>query len=351
MAKKFDLAVYIGRFQPFHLGHLHVLEQCKKIATSTLVLVGSSFRPSTLKNPFGFRSREVVIEGAAKSLNMHVGVYPLRDYLYNDVKWAQDVQDVVDWYCDHLEIRNPKVAIVGHVKDDSSYYLKEFPQWELVQVEGFEDISATPLRESLYSTSMSVEQWLNSRTAKRTLPDSTRMFLATEHAQSVVSERKVEYDYIQAYKKSWEAAPYAPTFVTVDAVVIQQSHILLVKRGGFPGKGLWALPGGFLNKEETLVEGAIRELREETRLKVPPKVLKGSIVNQHTFDAPGRSERGRTLTTAFHIHLGPLESGLPEVRGSDDADEAEWVPLNKVDSQHMFEDHFDIITYFVPLKS
>jgi bifunctional NMN adenylyltransferase/nudix hydrolase len=80
---------------------------------------------------------------------------------------------------------------------------------------------------------------------------------------------------IEKYKESWKAAPFPPTFVTVDAVVVQSGHVLLVKRKAMPGAGLWALPGGFLNQEETLLDGAIRELKEETKIKVPVPVLKG----------------------------------------------------------------------------
>ena len=58
---------------------------------------------------------------------------------------------------------------------------------------------------------------------------------------------KQEHDYILGYRRAWEAAPYPPTFVTTDAVVVQSGHILLIQRKAAPGKGLWALPGGFLN--------------------------------------------------------------------------------------------------------
>jgi ADP-ribose pyrophosphatase YjhB (NUDIX family) len=108
-----------------------------------------------------------------------------------------------------------------------------------------------------------------------------------------------------------------------------------VKRGDMPGKGLWALPGGFLNQEETMLDGAIRELKEETKIKVPVPVLKGSIKESKTFDAPNRSSRGRTITQAFFIDLGVGE--LPKVKGSDDAEKAFWVPFNKVKQEKMFE--------------
>jgi bifunctional NMN adenylyltransferase/nudix hydrolase len=157
---------------------------------------------------------------------------------------------------------------------------------------------------------------------------------------------RAEYRMVQKYKEAWKAAPFPPTFMTVDAVVVQSGHILLVKRGDMPGKGLWALPGGFLNQEETMLDGAIRELKEETKIKVPVPVLKGSIKDSKTFDHPNRSSRGRTITTAFYIDLGFGEE-LPKVKGSDDAQDARWVPFNEVDREQMFEDHFAILDNFI----
>jgi len=61
-----------------------------------------------------------------------------------------------------------------------------------------------------------------------------------------------EFACINQYIESWSVAPYPPTFVTVDAVVIQDDHILLIRRERCPGKGLWALPGGFLDQDETI---------------------------------------------------------------------------------------------------
>jgi bifunctional NMN adenylyltransferase/nudix hydrolase len=156
---------------------------------------------------------------------------------------------------------------------------------------------------------------------------------------------KQEYKMVKKYKEAWKAAPFPPTFMTVDAIVVQSGHILLVKRGDMPGKGLWALPGGFLNQEETMLDGAIRELKEETKIKVPVPVLKGSIKESKTFDAPNRSSRGRTITQAFFIDLGVGE--LPKVKGADDAEKAFWVPFNQVKQEKMFEDHFHIIDNFI----
>ena len=129
-----------------------------------------------------------------------------------------------------------------------------------------------------------------------------------------------------------------------DSIVLQSGHILLIKRGNDRGIGLWALPGGFLDVNETLENGAIRELREETRLKVPVPVLKGSIKKRITFDKPSRSNLGRIITTAFLFQLDDSQE-LPRVKGGDDAAHAAWVPLSEFYgmAEEMFSDHYHII--------
>jgi bifunctional NMN adenylyltransferase/nudix hydrolase len=121
-----------------------------------------------------------------------------------------------------------------------------------------------------------------------------------------------------------------------------------VKRKSEPGKGLWALPGGHLNEHETQLDGAIRELREETKLKVPDAVLKGSLVAEKTFGDPHRSQIGRVITQAFHFRLAP-QLELPKVKGADDAEKAVWLPISEVAEDMFFDDHYHIIQHFLGL--
>ena len=85
-----------------------------------------------------------------------------------------------------------------------------------------------------------------------------------------------------------------------------------------PGKGLLALPGGYLEQHETIDEGILRELREETRIDVSDTRLMACAGRRQNFDDPHRSARGRVLTTARVFKL-PDEPKFPRVRGSDDA--------------------------------
>lgn len=121
----------------------------------------------------------------------------------------------------------------------------------------------------------------------------------------------------------------------------------MVRRRAEPGKGLWALPGGFVNQNETLQKACLRELREETKLRIPEPVLLGSLKGKEIFDHPDRSARGRTITHAFYFHFQSGE--LPAIKGSDDADKARWIPISDALSMgsRMFEDHLNIIEFFL----
>ena len=336
MTYKYDLAVFIGRFEPFHVGHEAVIREGLSQANKMVVIVGSSGGPRSYRNPFTYEERVKMIKGAFGADARRIITMPLEDTIYNDEKWVKDVQEAVQKaFVEAYGGWHPmaKVALIGHQKDNTSFYLKLFPQWASIPVQDQRNISATTIRESYFSNM----QWIETDM----LPDSTVEFLREFKKTDAFLNIVDEYTFVNRYKESWKVAPFPPTFVTVDAVVVQSGHVLLVQRGARPGKGQWALPGGFLNQDEKIVDAALRELREETKIKVPAPVLKGSIVASKVFDDPHRSSRGRTITHAFLVHLPPGE--LPKVKGSDDAEKAKWVPLAEVKRSEMYEDHYDMI--------
>lgn len=335
-----DALVFIGRFQPFHNGHKAVIEAALEQAKEVVVVVGSSFAARNIRNPFTFEERKAMIEAVFPT--DRVRVVPVSDYPYDDNKWVNAIQKIVDETIPHAK----DVGLIGHSKDSTSYYLNIFPRWKNhVEVTDVGGINATDIRNCLFGNC--------DFAVLDNMPDAARdamnrVIIAGGKIGGYWDTLYNEYQMIKKYKEAWKAAPFPPTFMTVDTVVVQSGHILLVKRGDMPGKGLWALPGGFLNQEETMLDGAIRELKEETKIKVPVPVLKGSIKGSKTFDAPNRSSRGRTITQAFHIDLGVGE--LPKVKGSDDAEKAFWVPFKDVKQDKFFEDHAHIISHFIGIN-
>ena len=342
---KYDALVFIGRFQPFHNGHKAIVDAAIEQAKEVIIVVGSSFAARNIRNPFTFEERKAMIKAVYPQDS--VKVVPVSDYPYDDNKWVSAVQSVV--YSAMSFTPDPvRIGLIGHEKDGTSFYLKIFPTWGSESVPNVDGINGTDIRKDL------LENWCLKNTGDKVPTQVGEMIWETIAGNSfskgcyfewfeTLSE---EYQMIKKYKESWLSAPFPPTFVTVDAVVVQSGHMLLVKRKAMPGKGLWALPGGFINQDETLLNGAIRELKEETKIKVPVPVLKGSIKDSKTFDHPNRSSRGRTITTAFYIDLG-FDDKLPKVTGADDAEKARWVPFNKVDRTQMFEDHFAILDNFI----
>lgn len=157
---------------------------------------------------------------------------------------------------------------------------------------------------------------------------------------------KEQFDFIEDYKKRTDVGPYSPTFITTDAIVTTNNCLLMIQRKGFPDKGKWALPGGYLGKNESIKQSMLRELKEETRVKVPEKVLEGSIESIKVYDMPDRDPRGRTITHAFYI---PLKTGfpdLPHISGASDALKAQWIPIVDVAAmQNLIAfDHWSIIS-------
>lgn len=334
----YDYLVFIGRFQPFHLGHKSVVDQALKRANHVIMLIGSANLPRSLRNPFTVTERTQMIKGAyPKDDADRIHCVGLDDALYNDTRWLQYVQKCIKSVTGNLMAN---IGLIGHSKDSSSYYLSLFPNWASVSVPNFHNLSATPIRDAFLMGA--------TPTAER-IPTSTQQVLNDFKQSDDYQTLHEEAWFIDRYKKQWEYAPYPPTFMTADALVVQSGHVLLVERRSLPGKGLWALPGGFINKKETLFDACVRELREETRLKVPEPVLKGSRHSQHTFDDPYRSARGRTITQVFYFQLKNDPKGLPKVKGGDDATKAFWLPLAELDSKKMFEDHHAIITKMVGL--
>lgn len=338
--KQFDTLVFIGRFQPLTNAHVEIFRRAIDMTRELIVVIGSSNLPRTYKNPWTFGERSSMINDVLNDVNpldCRVVIETCQDNLYNDDAWAGQIQGIVSKY----QILGGKTGIIGHKKDASSFYLDMFPQWETVKVGLIQPLNATDIREIYF------KEDANLNFIKNVVPSTTYNMLedwkGTPEWNQIIKERQFVIDC----KKAYASLPYPPIFSTSDAVVVCSGHVLLIKRRAAPGKGLWACPGGYVNanSDKSVLDAAIRELVEETKIDVPVPVLKGSVKGSRVFDAVGRSPRGRIITHAFKIYI-PLKDGkLPKVKGSDDADKAKWIPITEIKSEDMFEDHFDIVQW------
>ena len=129
---------------------------------------------------------------------------------------------------------------------------------------------------------------------------------------------------------------YPRPALTVDCLITRiydrHKQCLLISRKHDPYRNMWALPGGFVNIDERLVNAARRELLEETGLKV------SDLEQFHVFDEPGRDPRGRTISVVF---TGNINISKSTVKASSDAKEARWFYLDEL--PELAFDHRDII--------
>ncbi|MDC8757134.1 bifunctional nicotinamide-nucleotide adenylyltransferase/Nudix hydroxylase [Janthinobacterium fluminis] len=337
-----DAAVLIGRFQPFHKGHASLLRMALDAAPKVIVVLGSSFHARSAKNPFTWQERAAMITATlAPEERGRVSYVAVRDY-YEDARWAGVVSKKVQ----QCAAGARRIALVGYIKDNSSHYLNHFPQWQEIFISDAADIHATAIRSVLFEAedidvSLAVVDAL--------VPLAVRHYLRAWSLLPCYRPLVQEHKAVQAYRAAWRAAPYAPIFSTADALVKTAGHVLLIQRGGFPGKGLWALPGGFIEQHERVLQGALRELAEETGLAVLASSLAAALVDVKVFDHPARSLRGRTIT---HAHFFDLQTEqLPAVQGADDAAQARWTPIADLAGmeEQFFDDHFHILDHFLRL--
>jgi len=131
---------------------------------------------------------------------------------------------------------------------------------------------------------------------------------------------------------------YPRPAVTVDIIVFKKKEnniqILLIERKNEPFKNMWALPGGFVDKDEDIETAAYRELKEETSIEDI------NLSQLHTFGKPGRDPRGHTISV---VHTGFLKNNNQKIQAGDDAKNLQWFSVDQL--PELAFDHQEIIHY------
>lgn len=306
--------IFIGRFQPAHQGHIHALGIASSQVDKLYIFIGSANVCRSIKNPWTFQERSNMLRAKLHANRItNFEIIPLNDYRYSDTQWMSDVRATIE----HYNMGSP--ILFGHIKDGNDY-LKWFPELKFKSIEAQYKINATQIRKEMFES--------NDPDMPETVKD--------------------DYKFYQKETDLFKNYPFPETlnFNCSDAILECQGHVLLIQRKFSPGRGAWALPGGFRNQRETFLDCAIRELQEETNVRVPEKVLRGSIVKTELFDDPSRSFGIPRNTLAVYMRISPNPDGsLPRANGADDAALCKWIPLtDALNNIEMYDDHKDIIS-------
>jgi 8-oxo-dGTP diphosphatase len=168
---------------------------------------------------------------------------------------------------------------------------------------------------------------------KQTEEGSEAESTSDEHGQ-----REGEVVTEEAKAHHYDATKYDRPSVTVDVVMMslrqRDLQVLLVKRRSWPYEGMWAIPGGFVNMDESLETAAKRELQEETGVQ---DVYLEQLYN---FGDPGRDPRTRVITV---VYFALLDSARLQVRAGDDAADVGWFSVYNL--PELAFDHAKILQY------
>lgn len=350
------VGVVIGRMNMPHKGHKALILEALHNSEHVIIVLGSANQARTPKNPFTAAERQAMVESMlsqedqSRTYFVHV-----KDYKYSNSDWVAEVRRQVKSIINQIEFTRPNAinaSLFTYLKDDSTKYAKWFPAWTTRNVKPFFHngviVSATDIRKNLYSN---LRFWARANSNIDRFRGHSIPWLLDENVlkkmQQIVYDKFADFERLVRwhehdlnYEDVWGKGPH----ITGDPVVFCNAHVLLIKRAGPRGEGLWALPGGHLELNERVQDCILRELREETRIDVPPGKLKNCLKRIEMFDAVDRSECSRVITHAG-IFVLENEDVLPSVKADTDAKEAKWVAFEKLPymEDQMFEDHWYIV--------
>lgn len=343
------LAACVLRAHPLHYGHLHLIRHGLEQAGHVLVALADAHQARTPRTPFTLAERQaVLVQSLSDAERARVHIVPLRNHPTRAQResslqrHAQALLHTLGWP-DDSPVRLLECA--AHADDPQAL---QPVGWTRHTVPTGAPVRSEPLLDAWFDAAPAPTEptW---QALATDLPEASLAAMRALTASPIYLELADEWRMLRDYRQAWSSAPYPPVFVTVDTVITCGGRVLLIERGQAPGRGLLAVPGGFLDARDSTWQSALRELLEETGLCLSAPDAAARLRGQQVFDHPDRSQRGRTVTHAFHIDLG--EQSVPRVEAADDARAAQWVALSELAAleDRFHDDHFHMLNHFLHL--
>tara|TARA_R110002073_G_scaffold309611_2_gene479935 strand:+ start:1125 stop:2141 length:1017 start_codon:yes stop_codon:yes gene_type:complete len=321
------LSIVIGRFQPLHDGHLTLIEEARKQGDKTLILVGSPNKLPDYKDPFSYEERKQFLEDSLETLDEIMDEFiirPLNDEPSDDDWVANVIGEAIS-----LE-EDPTQVTIYTSKKDEAFYRKTF----LFPVETVNilDISATMIRHAWYTDTL----W----TVEEYLPPSVTFDMADHEDFERLAAESLSVDSMALTKE--EGHPFGNPMEPVSfAVILQGSELLVGRRGAPRGRGQLGLAGGYVEKNETTLEGCMREVREEMGVDLKHMITSGHAQCLAQAVEENLGDLGtRTLGVNYLFVINPEIELEIQVDGSETT-EHKWLTTKDVyeDKELLFYNH------------
>ena len=305
--------IFIGRFQPIHIGHMDVISEMNFAddLSEIVIGIGSSQVSHTMHNPFTAGEREEMIRDSLDRKMLRKPYHLVR---------IPDTNDFSSWVQSVLEICRENNCLFDVVYSGNTVVKDLFEKTELeVRTPAMKRrTSATDVRKAMLADAY----W------EDLVPEAVKDFMNQNEGLRRI--REISTQYMNCY-------------VTADVIInyygLDQNHtlskgIVLIKRRKEPFLNFWALPGGHFDAADNCIEeAALREIKEETGLELRRHYLNLLSV----YSQSGRDPRGPTITTVYYA-----ETGQGTIKAGDDAKEIGIFQLHELPKKLAF-DHRQIL--------
>ena len=330
-------SVFIGRFQPFHKGHLNSIQMALKHSEKLIIILGSYRMSASLRAPWSSEERIEMIQSCLNSSQLkRIHFVQVRDRLYCEEMWINNIIGEVS----KITGNKGSVAIIGHEKDSSSYYLKVFPHWKFLETGNYEGINATDIRKKFFLSKNPESELVKT-------PKPIANWLKKYKKTIYFKKLKTKFLYVE---KLSEKNYNIITHNVCNSIVYCCGYMLFVKSKEPLRKGLFSLPEAKLVDNENHKKCSIRGLLEETNIGVQISIIEKSFQYEMEFNYPERFPLYKQSSyTSFYKLNEPF---LPEVSKGKEIESVEWVLLDDIYllENQIYSDQFQIIQWFLRNK-